>query len=378
MHRLSFLHRWPSHRRLPCIGRHFCVQECARWDHEKLIEWGTEVYKSLGLPHDDAAIVSRCLVESDLRGQEGHGMQRTTVYAKRLRSGIVNPKPDVKFNHQSPAIATCDGDNGMGFVVATKAMAVALQKARGGGIGVVGAKRSTHFGSAAHYVSQAVEADMIGLACSNSSPAQPPWGGYKPWLGATPLAAGIPAGHQRPFVLDMATTVTARGKMRLAAERGEPIPAGIALDKHGRSTTDGMEAFHGVVLPFGGVKGSAVTMLVEILSGVLTGAAFGGRVSSLYNDFAQCQNVGHFIMAIDPNLFMPLPDFKIRMDELILLAKAQPLAAGFTEILIAGEPEDRSRARRLQEGVPMQDSVVKSLRAEGHALGIPFPPSRGL
>jgi L-2-hydroxycarboxylate dehydrogenase (NAD+) len=141
----------------------------------------------------------------------------------------------------------------------------------------------------------------------------------------------------------------------------------------GRPTTDGMEAFHGVTLPFGGYKGAAVSMMMELFSGVLTGAAFGGRVSSLYNDFTTRQDVGHFIMAIRPDLFLPLPVFKARMDEYVRLVKAQPRAAGCEEILMPGEPEAKMELRRASEGVPLQMDVLRQLREDARIVGVPFP-----
>jgi LDH2 family malate/lactate/ureidoglycolate dehydrogenase len=171
----------------------------------------------------------------------------------------------------------------------------------------------------------------------------------------------------------MATTVTARGKLRLAAARNEPIPAGIALNKDGEPTTDGMEAFHGVVLPFGGVKGAGIVMLIEILSGVLTGSDFAGKVTNMYTDFTKKQNVGHFILTIRPDIFMPIQSFKDRMDTLIDTVKAQPLAAGFSEILIAGEPEARSKALRIHAGLlPVQISTVQALTEVADELGVSF------
>ena len=214
---------------------------------------------------------------------------------------------------------------------------------------------------------------MISIVLSNSSPAQPPWGGRKALLGASPLAAGAPSGYAHPFVLDMAMTVAARGKMRLAAERGDKIPTGIALDKHGRVTTDGMEAFHGTVLPAGGYKGTGITILIEILAGVLTGAGFAGKVSSLYNDFENAQNVGHFIVAIRPDLFMPIHEFRGRMDTLVEVLKAQPLAEGFEEILLSGEPESRQQRERMRTGVPLQRSTVEKLLEVAEELDIDFP-----
>lgn len=333
-----------------------------------------EVFSKLGMSTADSRLVSSLLVEADLRGQEGHGVSRIPIYSKRISLGLVNPRPRVSITFPTKSTALVDGDWGMGFVVATRAMGEAMEIAKTEGVGLVGVKNSTHFGASAAYVMQAAEADLISLLLTNSSPAQPPWGGRIPLLGASPLAAAVPAGRYAPFVLDMATTVTARGKLRLAAARNEPIQPGIALNKDGQPTTDGMEAFHGVVLPFGGVKGSGIVMLIEILAGVLTGSDFAGKVTNLYTDFANKQNVGHFIITLRPDLFMPLDVFKARMDTLIDTIKSQPMATGFSEILYAGEPEARMKKSRVQaDQVPVQRSTVDMLVQVAKELNASFP-----
>jgi LDH2 family malate/lactate/ureidoglycolate dehydrogenase len=186
------------------------------------------------------------------------------------------------------------------------------------------------------------------------------------------MAVGVPGGRT-PYVLDMAMTVIARGKIRLAAQRGEPIPLGLALDREGRPTTNADDAFQGVCLPFGGVKGSALSLLMDILAGVLTGANFGGDVKSLYFDHSAPQNVGHLFIAIKPDLFMPSEAFAERMDTLVQRAHDCPRAEGFDEILIPGEPEARTRAARVAEGIPVTPDVVATLRDEAARAGIEFP-----
>jgi len=193
-------------------------------------------------------------------------------------------------------------------------------------------------------------------------------------LGASPFAAGAPSGSEHPLVLDMSTTVTSRGKLRLASQRGEPIPEGVGLDREGRPTRDGMEAFYGVTLPFGGAKGAAISLLMEVLAGALTGSNFAGEVRSLYNDFEAPQDVGHFILCIRPDLFLPSVDaFKARMDHLAATLRAQPRAAGVEEVLMPGEPESRAEVERSRSGVPLQADVAESLRVEAALTGLAFP-----
>lgn len=350
---------------MPAACRYACAEDLRRFT--------TEVFTRHGLSDDDARQIAQDLVEADLRGVDSHGVARIPIYAERLRRKAVNPGPKIRVERTTAAVAHVDGDHGMGFVVGRRAMAEAIAMAQEAGVGLVGIKRSTHYGMAALYVMQAVEAGMIGLAFTNSSPAMPVWGGRSLFLGASPFAAAAPAKRNGAFVLDMAMTVTARGKVRLAAERGEAIAPGIALDAEGRPTTDARAAMEGVLLPFGGAKGSGFAMLMEVMAGVLTGAAFGGDVKSLYFDFSGPQDVGHLFIAIRPDLFMPKDMFLARMDVLIERAKACPPAAGFEEVMVAGEPEARTRAARALTGIPLSAEVYEALRNEADACDVKFP-----
>ena len=242
----------------------------------------TMAFERLGLPRDQAVTVADCLVQANLRGLDSHGVARIPIYAKRLRLGVVNPRPTRATKRVAPSAAHLDGDDGMGMVTGTHAMASAIALARETGVGLVGVSRSTHFGMAAYYVLQAVAADCIGFAFTNSSPGMAPFGGTKPILGVNPLAVGVPADRRLPIVLDMAMSGIARGKMRLAAMHGEPIAEGLGVDAQGKPTTNGMAVFGGgAVHPFGGPKGSALAIWMEIMGGVLTGATFAGEMRSL-------------------------------------------------------------------------------------------------
>lgn len=336
--------------------------------------FGEAVFERLGLPGPHARIVTDCLVKGNLRGLDSHGVARIPIYAKRLRLGLVNSRPSLNLARAAPSAAHLDGDDGMGMVVGTKAMESAIALARETGVGLVGVRRSTHYGMAAYYVLQAIAADYIGFAFTNSSPGMAPFGGKKPILGVNPLAIGVPAAQRPPVVLDMAMSVIARGKMRLAAIHGEAIPDGLGVDAKGRPTTDGIAVFGGgAVHPFGGPKGSALAIWMEIMSGVLTGAAFAGEMKSLYEDFSGPQRIGHVFMAIRPDLFMPMAEFKRRMDSMIQRFKDSEPAEGFDEVLMPGEPELRYEAERLRTGIPITTEVLASLEIEGNALGVAMP-----
>jgi len=323
-----------------------------------------------GLPDDHAEIATHALVKASLRGVDSHGVARVPMYCERLRRKVTNPLPEITVTRVAPAVKQVDGDNGLGLVVGNRAMNEAIAIAKEFGIGLAGVKRSGHYGMAALYILQAIEADCIGMAFTNASPAMAVWGGRQQFLGTSPFAAGAPSGSGPPFLVDMACSVVARGKLKFAAQRGEPIPEGFALDKDGRPTTDGQAAFEGVVLPFGGVKGSALSMLMEVLSGVLTGAAFGGEVRNPFTGLDGFQGTGHFFMALKADAFLPLAQFKDRMDTLATRVQTQPPAEGVEQIFMPGEPEARTESDRSAKGIPLTPDVVESLEVEAALAGI--------
>jgi LDH2 family malate/lactate/ureidoglycolate dehydrogenase len=337
------------------------------------LAFGRDLFELNGLTTADAQIVMEGLIAANLRGIDSHGVSRIPMYLNRLRRGVVNPRPNIVVEDVAGAVAAVDGDDGMGFLVGRRAMSKAVELAERSGIGLVGARRSTHYGMGALYVQQAIEAGYIGFAWTNASPAIPVWGGRTALLGASPFAAGVPGNLNKPYVLDMAMTVIARGKIRLSALHGEPIPEGLALDAEGRPTTDAQKAFEGVCLPFGGVKGAALAMLMDLMAGVLTGANYGGQVKSLYFDHSAPQNVGHVFIAVRRDLFMPAAQFDTRMNDFVDRVKASPRASGFDEILMPGEPEERTAAARARTGIPISADVARELRAEGERAGIEWP-----
>jgi LDH2 family malate/lactate/ureidoglycolate dehydrogenase len=240
-------------------------------------------------------------------------------------------------------------------------------------VGLALASHSNHFGIAACYLLQAVEVGMAAMVLTNASPAMPVWGGRTAFLGTSPFALAAPGGHA-PLLLDMATSVAARGKIRRAARSGESIPEGWALDEDGRPTTDAGAALSGIVLPLGGPKGSGLSLMMEALAGVISGAAFGGEVRNQYSDLETPQNVGHLFLAFRVDLFMPSQDYDARIDALVERAKACPTADGFDEILVPGERESRMAAKRRQEGLPIPLDDIRMLAREAEMAGVPWQP----
>ena len=340
------------------------------FEADSLRSFCEEVFASCGMAREDASIVADSLVRSNLRGVDSHGVTRVGIYVKRLRMGLVNLRPNVRVVQESAATLLVDGDNGMGQVVGLRAVELGVDKARHSGAVSVGVRHSNHYGAGAYYVQRAVAQDMIAFAYSNAPPTMAPWGGVDPYIGTNPYAFGVPAGEYEPIILDMATSIVARGKVILAAERGEPIPEGWATDKRGHPTTDAREALEGSVLPFGGPKGYAISLMVDIMSGALTGAGFGPRVNSLYDNFDEPQNVGAFFQVTNISHFMPVSAFKARIDQMVGEIKSGRKAQGTEEIFLPGEIEFRTEQERRMSGIPVGVETVAELRNVGRSCGV--------
>jgi LDH2 family malate/lactate/ureidoglycolate dehydrogenase len=337
--------------------------------------FGHRLLVAHGLSEPDAATVARCLVRADLRGVDTHGLQLLPHYLERVRRGLINPRPNLKVERVTPMVGSLDGQDGFGFVVATKAMAEAIAMAAEFGVGIVSARRSTHFGMAANYSLQAMDAGFIGIVFTNASRAMPPWGGREGLLGTSPIAVAAPGGNELPFDLDMSPAVAARGKIRRAARRGQSIPLGYALDAKGRQTTDPDVALDGgTVQPIGGPKGSALAMLMDVMSGVISGAAFGGGVGNQFEEYDKPQNVGHFIMAMKPDLFVSRDEYAGRMDQLVQRVHGCPTAEGFDEVIMPGETERRLEAKHRRMGVPFHAKEIARMQEAAAAAGLPPLP----
>jgi LDH2 family malate/lactate/ureidoglycolate dehydrogenase len=233
---------------------------------------------------------------------------------------------------------------------------------------MVSVKHSNHFGMSAAFVQQAIDADMLSLVFTNSSPALPVWGGRQKLMGVSPIACGAPAGKTRPFILDMAPSVAARGKIYKALRRGEQIPDGWALDEDGAHTTDPAAALMGTMLPMGGPKGSGLAVMMDVFSGVLSGSAFAGGVTNPY-DPSKPANVGHFFVAIKPDLFMSLEAFKDRMDVLYQKVVESDKMQGVDRIYFPGEIELLNAEKRENEGIPYVEAEIEALNKEAERIG---------
>ncbi|KAF2203080.1 Malate/L-lactate dehydrogenase [Delitschia confertaspora ATCC 74209] len=325
---------------------------------------------SNGVPQGNARIVSKCLIEADLRGVDTHGINRIPSYIARIRQGVLDPKASPTLSQVTPAVAQVNGHNGFGFLAAHMGMEAAIKMAQEIGIGMVSVKHSNHFGMSAWVVQQALDAGMMSLVFTNSSPALPVWGGKSKLMGVSPIACGAPAGKGRPFIVDMAPSVAARGKIYKALRRGEKIPKDWALDNEGKQTDDPARALEGVMLPMGGPKGSALAIMMDVFSGVLSGSAFAGHVTNPY-DPSKPADVGHFLVAVKPDLFMNIEEFKQRMDYLYDRVKSSDKMAGVSRIYFPGEIEQLTKEERLRDGIPFVEAEVDALNKEAQRVGVP-------
>lgn len=346
-----------------------------RFDPAKLAAFCTAVLEKVDVPRDYAELVSRSLLAANLRGVDTHGVTRLPIYVERVRAGLIDGLASGAVLAESETTVAIDGQNGLGQVVGTRAMELTLAKAEASGVGFVTVRNSNHYGTAAHYAMMALERDMIGFSVTNSPPLMAPWGGKLPFFGTNPLAIAVPAGQERPFVLDMATSVVARGAVILASKKGEQIPLSWGIDKDGEPTTDPKAALGGALLPLGGHKGFGLAMAIDILSAILAGGPFGPNVQELYGNPDKAQQVGHFFAAFRIDRFRPVAEFKAEMDEMIRSIKGQPRAKGFEKIMVAGEPEYLTEEERREKGIPLGDAVVTDLAKLGNSVGVEFVAS---
>ncbi len=348
----------------------------------------TEVFITLGVAKEDAEITSDVLVAADLRGVDSHGVARLQRYVNGIRSSMMRPDAKPHVVHETPTTATIDGDGGLGQPAAYSAMQLAIHKAEQIGAGFVAVRNSNHYGIAGYYAMMALEKDMIGISSTNAAVLVVPTFGRNAMLGTNPIAVAAPASQERPFVLDMATSVVPRGKLEVYNRLGKTLPDGWATDETGRGTNDParvlknlVERAGGGLLPLGGEgelhsghKGYGLALLVDILSAVLPGAAYANLVYPKSADGKPLPSeIGHFFGALRIDGFRPADEFKADMDDLMRRLKNSPKAEGADRIYIHGEKEFETQEERQAQGIPLHPTVLDTLRSIGQELGVPFP-----
>lgn len=311
------------------------------------------------LVKEHAEVVADVLVHADMRGVSSHGVLRTEHYVKRLNEGGLNPNPEFKIKETGPCSAVFDGDDGMGHVVTKEAMDRAIEMAKKNGIGMIGIVNSSHCGALSYFVQQAAEQNLVGMALTHTDNIVVPFGGAKPYFGTNPIAYGFPARKNKPVILDMATSNVAFGKVLHAREAGKEIPGDWGVDASGQPTTNPNDVSY--LLPFAGPKGYGLGMVVDIMSGILTGSAFGPNIAKMYGDYDKKRKLGHFIFTINPSMFTNIDDFLDSMDQMIDEIHGVEPAEGFNKVLVPGEPEQLKEEQALKEGVTVTKTVYDYL-----------------
>jgi LDH2 family malate/lactate/ureidoglycolate dehydrogenase len=342
---------------------------------ETLKQFGTDVLTARGVPTADAQVLTDSLVTAELWGHSSHGMLRLPWYVERLRSGVMTPVTRSEKVVDSGAVVVFDGHHGIGQVLTAEAIEVGLQRARVHGVSAVGVRNSNHFGTAAYFTRRSAQAGAVAFLSTNASPAMAPWGGRTKAVGTNPWSIAAPAGRHGVAVMDIANTAVARGKIYLAAERGEDIPAGWAADETGTPTTDAAKAVHGLILPMAGHKGYVISFMMDVLAGVLTGSSFGAGVAGPYQPDTP-SGCGHLLLTIDVAAMMPAAEFASRMEALIAEVKAIDPASGVQEIFFPGELEDRNTIRNRGCGIAVPDTTWDSLMRLAAETGTSVPSTQ--
>ena len=325
----------------------------------------------VGLPEADALKVGGLMAQADLQGSDGHGVIRLPMYVKRIRAGGLNVRPNITVVHERPAMAVLDGDNGMGHLVVSRAVELAIEKARTAGVAWVGVRSSNHAGPASLYARMPIAHDMIGLyfAVGNANHL-PPWGGMEMLLSTNPIAVGVPTLDEPPVVLDMATTVAAYGKVKAKAKAGEMMPEGWMIDRKGQPLLDPKRADEGFLLPIGGHKGYGLALIVGLLAGTLQGAAMGRQVVDFNKDHVSKTNTGQAILVIDLKAFGDPAAFKSQVDTLVRDIRNSERLEGVKRIWLPGEQSHQRRLQYGAEGIPISAGVIADLAALSVELGL--------
>lgn len=322
----------------------------------------TNIFDNVGIPNKDASVVANLMLQSDLAGADGHGIFRLPAYVKRIKAGGINLHPNIRLERDQGAITLINGDNALGHLVMAKAVEIAIDKVKQFGIAWVGSRYGNHSGAASVYVRKLAEAGYIGIymAVGNAN-HMAPWGGTDLLLSTNPISIAVPAGERPIVLLDMATTVAAYGKVKLAAQRGEMIPKGWMIDKNGKDLTDPNRSFEGSLLPIGGHKGYGLALMISLLAGSLNNAAVGKETIdfNLHHDLVT--NTGQALIALDPSAFGDPQEFMKRVVQVVDDIKSSSKLPGINDIHIPGEGAARLFKERASSGIPITQELLKVL-----------------
>lgn len=341
-------------------------------EKEKLRIFLNNLFIRLNIPSDNAKILIDTLIKADLRGLHSHGVIKVPIYVKRFQMGLVNCDCTFKTIKETASTALIDGCNGIGQVIAYKAMNIAIKKALDSGISCVGVKNSNHFGAAAYFSSMALEKDMVGISTTNGVAVMAPTGGTKKLVCNNPISVAIPADKELPIILDLAFSVVAQGKIVLAKEKGEKIPFDWGTDKFGKKTDDPSKVLDGgMMLPIGGYKGYGLALIADVLTGILTGSLYSAEITSLF-DLKNPNICSHLFLAINIQNFVNIKEFKTRVDDLIKTMKSCPKGEGVNRIYVPGEIEYENEEKSMREGIELPKEIVNELEKLAKNLNVDF------
>lgn len=337
---------------------------------DMLQQFCASVLKGAKVRSKDAEIIAESLVYADLRGVGSHGLIRLETYLQRIERGIMNLAADMPVINETPAAAFIDAQNGFGQIAGIKGMDLAVTKAETMGVGFVSVKNSNHFGVSAYYAKRATDKNMAAIVLTNAGPAMKPYGGTEALLGTNPFASAVPVGSGEPMILDMATTEVARGKLRKALANNEAIPPGWAVDKDGKPTTDPKAGLEGTLCPLGGPKGSGLSLMIDLFTGVLSGSALTGDVKGVTNmTGASC--AAHMFLAVNPAFFSGTERFLADTAAVSARIHGQKPAFG-PQVFLPGEIESEKAKETMKNGVALTADLVAILNACAEKYGAPL------
>ena len=319
------------------------------------------IFKKYSLSSTHAKISAEAIIKAELVGAQSHGLSRLKMYCDRIKKNLINSKPKIKIKKISKSASLIDADNSIGFVSGEIGIKQAIKNAKSSGIGIVAVKNSGHYGLSSFYAEQAVKKNLLVLCFTNAPPALAPHGAKKSLFGTNPICFGSPTGDNVPFILDTSMSKVNRGKIRLAAKMGIKIPEDSALDKNGNPTTDALKALAGVQLPIAGFRGSGLAWMVDILSGVLTGASHGGKAKDPFDDFSGPQNIGHLFITFKSNLF--LNDYIPRIKQNLKRVKKLPKIKGIKEIMYPGQNKYKRYKKNMNKKINIPHEILKDINS---------------
>ena len=349
-----------------------------RFKPESLKDFAQNVLVNVSVPKVDAEIVADTLVDADLKGVASHGFLRLDLYVKRIECGSVNSVTKLEVVNDKGATLVLDAGNGLGQVAGKRGMEMAIERAKKSGVSVVSIRNSHHFGMAAYYSEMAAAEGMVGIVATNAVPLIPAIGGLAPVTGTNPISFAVPT-DKEPIVLDMSCSSVAQGKIVAARDKGEKVPLGWGTDKKGVPTQEpSLILDGGLILPAAGPKGFGLALIVDILTGGLSGGALGNEINSIYKDMNAPNKVSHIFMAINVSNFIDLSGFKTRITKFAEKIHSGPKAEGTQSLFVPGEIEYLNKKKNIKEGLPLSGEVYQKLKDLGQRFDVSVPISENI